>query len=72
MISPYVESKMTLTNLSTKWTQTQRTDSLLPRKRGSGEGRIGTLALAGANYYIGSVYTIMFYGIGQGTALNIL
>ena len=35
-------------------------------------GKVGTLALAGANYYIGSVQTIMFYGIGQGTALNIL
>ena len=45
---------MTQINLSTKQKQTHRhrEETCLPREGGVGEGWIGSLGVAGANYYI--------------------
>ena len=58
-------------NLSTKQTQTQRTDLWLPRGKEVGEGRIGSLGLADANHYTLNEST-RSYCIAQGTMFNIL
>ena len=43
---------MTQMNISAKQKQTHRHDLWLPRGEGGGEGRIVSLELADANYYI--------------------
>ena len=50
----YVESKMTPMNLSVNQKQTHRCreQNLIAKRRGFGEGWIGSLRLADANYYI--------------------
>ena len=45
--------------------QTQKTDSSLPRQRRTGEGWIGSLGLADANYYIQNGWTTESYRTGN-------
>ena len=66
---------MTQTNLSTKQKQTHRhieQTSGCQEEGGVGKCWIGSLGLAGANYYIETGYATRSYCRAQGTIVNIL
>ena len=64
---------MTQISLSTETdSQTQRTDFWLPRKRGTGEGWLGSSGRTDANHYIQNGWTTGSYSIAQGTVFNIM